>query len=445
MGLKSKLMSAADKTPSLKSKSVALKVMLPLLLIEFAIAIAWGWMRGSYEGLHFGGWQIAEWLINYQAGFVRRGLAGQTIFLLGNGRNLLQILYAVTLYFYISYAAIFVALYFFARVNNVKVLILAILIPGSLFQMGMTIQFFTRKEILFLILFGLLCLQYLWILHSRCLNSEKRIKYLPSQLFCLYAMAIVGGSLMTLVHEGYLFMSYPLTLLLLWLAKKESPHNAISTWGLVLYMLCVPILFIVCAINRGDPIVAQIVWESLSLDDRIHLAGVAPYTAFGPIASLGWGMQQNLLTIYGMFVTGGWKLWLLYMAGNGMILGYIANAIDGSGSATHSRYLRLVLLGLIVSSGMFIIAADWGRWIAYVGNSLLLWMFVLKQSTYAQGAIQGVPERLGFQWPTCLREFFTSPILFWFTLVYALSFRLPECCVNPDFLFMPYNRIFGGL
>jgi len=456
MGLKSKLMNLADHTKPPQHKSVVLKVLMPLLLIEFALAIAWGWMLGNHEDLHIGRWQIAEWLINYQAGFVRRGLSGQVVYLLGNGQNLLQILYSLTIFFYIVYTSIFVALYFLAKVNNVRVLLLAILLPGSLFQMGMTIQFFTRKEILFLILFGLLCLQYVWMRRTQSLSDGKQNQHLHCQLFWMYAIAIAGGALMTLVHEGYVFMSYPLTFLLLWVVKKECPQSALAKWGVILYGISIPAIFLVCAMHRGDAVMAQAVWESLSLNDRLKLANPAPYTAFGPIASLGWGFQQNLLTIYGVFVTGGWKYWLLYLVGNGLILGIIANQInlglnlDASGNAsaesnTHSRYLGLVLLGLLVSSSMFIVAADWGRWIAYIGNSLLLWMFTLKQSSYAQELKHVAPTTFLSAVNAFFKKILTSPALFFLALIYAIIFRLPECCVNPDFIFMPYGRIFGGL
>ena len=436
-----------NKISQPQSKGIILRVLAPLLLIEFAVAIAWGWMKGSYQGLHFGSWQIAEWLINYEGGFVRRGLAGQAIFYLGNGQDLLQLLYSVTVYFYIAYAAIFIAIYFFSKANNVKALLLAIVVPGGLFQMGMTIQFFTRKEILFLILFGLLCLQYLWIQRSQVQSGLQKG---GRKLGWFYALAIVGGIAMTLIHEGYLFMSYPLTLLLGWVVKREYPDSWVAKWGCYLYAGIIPVVFAICALHHGDASVAQRVWESLSLDDRLKLAGAAPYTAFGPIASLGWGFQQNLLTIYGLWVTGGWKYWLFFILGNLLVLGWIANAMDphraelGSDSRTATRYLYLVLLGLLLSSSMFLIAADWGRWIAYITNSLLLFIFTLQQSSYAQEPIK-IKEGSFTRVTIVIHKLLTSPSLFWITLVYAMTFKLPECCANPAFLLMPYGRIFGGL
>ena len=55
-------------------------------------------------------WQYGEWLINYQNGFIRRGLVGEIIFLFANiFNNNIQITFLIVissiciLYYYISY------------------------------------------------------------------------------------------------------------------------------------------------------------------------------------------------------------------------------------------------------------------------------------------------------------------------------------------------------
>ncbi|MBU3541643.1 hypothetical protein [Polynucleobacter sp. UB-Tiil-W10] len=416
-----------------------IKNWAPLLLLEAALVFAWSAMNGSYEGLHIGSWQIIEWLINYQSGFVRRGLGGELIFSLSNGASLLKTLYHSTLFFYCSYCVIFVAIYCFAKIRQPKVLLIALLVPGGLFQMGITIQFFTRKEILFLILFGCLCLEYLWIR-----RATLRSRQFGLSLF--YVTAIVGGVLMTLVHEGYLFMAYPLTLLFLWINFKENTASWIARIGLVSYTLIIPIVFLICAKYHGNADAVQLIWDSLPLADRLELSPAAPYTAFGPIASLGWGFQQNLLTIYGVFATGGWKYWLIFIVGNFFTLAYLFTQLSthlqqvANSVQINKKYLSLLFFGVFISSGMFIIAADWGRWIAYITNSLILFAFVMTQSDYIIGnvSVHHSQNRI-------LQQFTNLSFKSWFfilILLYCLLFKLPECCIHPSFVFMPYQHYF---
>lgn len=423
----------------IQSRLSLLGKVAPVVLILIAIAIAGGWLLGSYPGLRLGSWQIAEWLINYQAGFIRRGLAGQFLFEVAGGQNLLQTLYQSTFVCYVIYCAIFLAVYFTAKIRSPKLLLMAILIPGGILPMGMTMQFFARKEILFLILFGILCLHYLWMQYSAK-------KWHSFWIFSFYVFAIIGGSVMMLVHEGYLFMSYPLTLLLMWVIYREHASNKKIVVLSCIYFLLIPLLFIYFAQHRGDAANAQVIWDSLSLSDRLALSSAAPYTPFGPIASLGWGLQQHLLTIYsGIYSTGGWAYWLFFLLGNTLVLAYIGLSLEKLIETRkpmdyQSRFLRMIALGFCVSLAMFIIAADWGRWLSYLSNSLILFSFALTTSPFAQ-SVSSQAKGCGVMLKSNLRRFITSPITVLILWIYMLTFRLPECCISPKLIWFPYSLI----
>lgn len=392
------------------------------------------WMTNDNKALHFGGWQITEWLINYQAGFVRRGLMGEVIYGLGSGQDLLPILYRLTLIFFLIYCALFLAIYFLSKIRQPWVLTLAILIPGGLFQMGFTMQFFTRKEILFLILFSFLCLSYLRSLRDG--EAQKKC-----WIYVVYVCAILGGLTLTLIHEGYLFMSYPLTVLLLWICRRENPQICYLSTLFYLYCLSIPCLFIFCAINHGDVTIAQQMWQSLSLGDRLILSPSAPYTVFGLMAAIGWGITENLLTIYGVFATGGWKYWLLFIIGNALTLALMLCKITAKGQRSYAKYVLLIIFATIISAGMFVVAADWGRWISFISNSVIIFAFTMYRSPFAMGSINApgvrVPRVLVRYWTKVPFLYLLPPIL-----LYDVFMRLPECCIYPPLLIMPFKHYF---
>ncbi len=431
-----------NSTSFSRSRLALLGKLAPFVLILIAITIAGSWLMGSYPGLRIGSWQIAEWLINYQSGFIRRGLAGQFLFEVGGGQNLPHSLYVSTFACYILYCGIFLAIYFMAKIRSSKILLLAILIPGGILPMGMTMQFFARKEILFLILFGILCIHYLWLQRSAA-------RWHTLIVFSFYAFAIGGGLVMMLIHEGYLFMSYPLTLLLMWIIYRENSLKKTIVFLTLLYVVVIPALFIFCAQHRGDAMSAQLVWDSFSLSDRLVLSNAAPYTPFGPIASLGWGLQQHLLTMYsGIYSTGGWAYWLFFLVGNTLVLAYIGLQLESLIRARNSidyapRYFRMLALGFFVSLMMFIVAADWGRWLAFLSNSLILFSFTLTASPFVQSASPRRKEGgyAGGIFTSKVQRLMALPFVLLILWIYMLTFRLPECCISPKLIWFPYSLL----
>ncbi|QWD89954.1 hypothetical protein [Polynucleobacter sp. MWH-Braz-FAM2G] len=425
----------------IKPRVILFKKIIPVILVLIMVTIVGGWLTGSYSGLKFGSWQIAEWLINYQSGFIRRGLIGQLLYSYGDGQNLLYLLYWFTFLCYALYCTIFLAIYFLAKIESPKVLLIALLIPGGILPMGMTMQFFNRKEILFLILFGILCLHYLWL-------QRASPKWRTFWICSMYAFAICGGISMMLIHEGYLFMGYPLTVLLMWLVYRENSQKFLIAAMSFIYIVVIPILFIYCAQHKGDASSAQIIWDSLSLSDRVALSKAAPYTAFGPIASLGWGMTQHLLTIYGVYEAGGWIYWLLFFVGNSLILIYLGLNLEvviknRYGIVAPVWYLRILMLGFVISLAMFVIAADWGRWIAFVSNASILLAFTLTASPSARkplsvniSANKSVLSKVAFA--------LTSSYVLVAILLYAFTLKLPECCVSSNLIWFPYGLIFSN-
>ena len=409
-----------------KIKQAHLRFLAVITILEIPLLLAAIWMTGDYREPRFHNGPVTEWLINYQGGFVRRGLIGELLLRWSDPAiGILPNLYLVTLVSYMAYVAVFFVIYFITKINNFRVLLIALLIQGGIYHMGISIDFFIRKENLFLILFGCLCLIYIQASHQQV--SQK--KYL---MIGFTAVALIFGPIMILIHEPYFFMSMPMTALLFWIAAKENLQFFFIRVGFFLYLLVCTITFVICSVNHGDVAIAQAIWDSLPWPDKMKLSPAAPYSQFAAISSVGWELGQHLSTIYGVFITGGVYWWIFFMIGNALSLAYLASQIYPTALLPQpSRIFGILLIALVVSGGMFLLAADWGRWIASTGNQLILFMFTLTCSSLVKTPEQS--KFFLFLMKKIKSIYFRG--LFWVLLLYGLLFQMPECCVQYPHLF----------
>ncbi len=385
----------------------------------------------GYNPAQFNVWPASEWLINYQGGFVRRGLIGEILFQLSSGNALLPLLNRLVFFLYVFYYLIFLLIFWFAKIRNLSLLIIALLIPGGIFQMGVSTSFYTRKEIIFLILFGSLCLIYHRI---TSLETKKRKAWLAS--FAL--LSIFGGVFLTLSHEAYLFMGFPYAAILFWVVKKENPEQLFFNWAFKVFLLAIPLTFSLCVAKHGSVDIAQSIWNSLPLLDRVALSPHAPYTTYGAVMGIGWDKLQALSTVYGVFVTTGWVYWIFFALANYIVLGYICgNNATLFNKAHTNRYISLLSIPCTISLVMFVIASDWGRWIASSGNHVILLGLTLLGSHYANSQRLKVFHLWPEKWIYDAR-FIYSKWVFWIIIFYEIIFMMPECCVQYPYIFTPY-------
>jgi len=401
------------------------------LCIEIPLILSYFWMTGDFSVPRFNVWPISEWLINYQAGFIRRGLLGEMLLRVYGPSGLIRPLYIAMFFSYVVYTATFILVYLKSGIRNGNVLLVSILIQGGIFHMGMTSDFYTRKENIFLIFFAIQCLLYL------------KIKSAPISLqkywlgIYLAALFIVTPSLV-LVHEAYIFLSFPISALLLWILALERPQDRYLRLAVGLLFCETLIAFSICSVFHGDIAMSQLIWDSLPLTDRLQLSPAAPYSTFGAIGSLGWGLNQHLSTLYGVVSSGGIFIWIFFAFGNAMVLTYIYIAIDPPKiNGFPSQYLRWILIGFLVLIPMFLVGSDWGRWIASISNQLILLMFTLHQSDlFFKPDMNPMPIRFSLFGRLRSRAF-----LFWLCVAYGLIFQMPECCADPRTIFAPYMRL----
>jgi hypothetical protein len=422
-----------------------IKAIIPLVILQFSIIISAYWMLGDYEVRRFNQWPISEWMINYQGGFVRRGMIGNILHHLALSGGVIPFLYPLVFSFYCTYILIFIVNYIYSRIQSTTVLVLALLIPGGIFHMALGPYFYTRKEILFIIHFGILCLLYRSI---QKVNHEN--KTLAIGIFG--AMTVMGGGFLTLVHEPYLFMAYPITLLLCVIIYVENKQNLSSKVVLLIYGLLIPIIFVICSLNHGDQTISQQIWDSYQLKDRIILAPRAPYTAAFSTGGLGWGFAQHLSTIYGVFITGTWVYWGFFWLMNGLVMLCIAYKISSRSislkglkfdeqemSLERSTYVVSIIFAYLISSSMFLIASDYGRWIACATNLALLFAFATYKSRYIKIIAIKMHADV-FSFVKKVEEILITKTVLFLIVLYELVLQMPECCIHGPEIFIRYDK-----
>ncbi|MBU3628861.1 hypothetical protein [Polynucleobacter sp. AP-Reno-20A-A9] len=415
----------------MSSRSLLLmRFVVIAICLELPLILSYFWMTGDFSVHRFNVWPITEWLINYQAGFIRRGLAGELLLRFFGGTGMLGALYKAMFFSFALYVACFLLVYLKSGIRNANVLLVAILIQGGIFHMGMSADFYTRKENIFLIFFAIQCLLFMQI--KTAAEGHKRYwTYL--YLFLLLTIS----PLLVLVHEAYLFLSFPVSALLLWVLSIEQPQWRYLRYGFIFLCIEAVATFLICSHFHGDVAMSQGIWEALPFTDRVALSPAAPYSAFGAIGSLGWGLDQHLTTLYGVISSGGIFVWIFFGAGNLLVLLYIFSAIRPNAvNGTQSQYSRWIFIGFLTLLPMFLVASDWGRWIASLSNQMILLMLTLCSS-----GLSLKPETNSF-WLIVGRHACAprGAVLLGACIIYGLVFQMPECCVYYKDIYPPFGQ-----
>lgn len=179
-------------------------------------------------------WNIAEWLINYQGGFVRRGLTGQALFDLYNHFEISP--YTVILL--ISGLA-FVGLVVFFVINFRKRGLHLSILLYPFFLGGLIIDnIWVRKDVVIVLIFILLIYLATW-------NSASS-KKTGAGILKLFALNMVF-SLGLLIHEELGFLAFPILFLIFFNSQRER-FSAIKS-ALLSILKLVPSLIVFFSVH----------------------------------------------------------------------------------------------------------------------------------------------------------------------------------------------------
>ena len=272
------------KLQSLLDRNNSKQALLNAAYILFLLSLLYHFIEQLLTSYDYGSWQISEFLINYQGGFVRRGLTGEILFFFAKHFNI-NIEWTIKIVCLICFAAVCT---FFVRAFLKKGYSLYILPLCFFLGMGVLEVYWIRKDYLFFYVF----ISVLWLYNKNNLSIGKRLIFIN-------ILSVFG----ILCHEIFAFFALPILFLLLFNQYK----NKGVLWSVILATLSLSpsiFAFFLVIIMHGNIETAQSIWDSWcailgktpSEVDHWNVAGIS---AIGWTSrwALGYCFRGNFLTV----------------------------------------------------------------------------------------------------------------------------------------------------
>jgi hypothetical protein len=367
--------------------------LIGAVVIQTKASLKWG----------HGSWQITEWLINYQGGFVRRGLPGQVILyisdFLGIHANYIAIFVSLLVY-------IFLVIYLLIKTRHkfAALLIISPIVMGApAYQ-----DFIIRKDVLGIIFF-LVCLKILF-------SKKKNIlKYFSLNLVAIIAL---------LSHEAFFFFAIPAMGFIIFQSDSRPNDSLFEKISYVLAVLSPSLLaFCICVVHKGDPIIAHAInlswidlWKSIEPNSCCFDKPKAAIDAIQWTTKQGLSLSYSLLFAFsmGIYVPLAWLVTII------MCSFFILSFSIKLENAEYKNILSILIFQLIMIAPLFILGWDFGRWIFLWSASAII--------LYISGVKFGSP--FDFAINACTKKLIKSRIHIYFSKNgwLLLIFGIPVCC-----------------
>ena len=219
----------------------------------FFILLADNFINQIIRGYRKESWMIAEWLINYEGGFVRRGLPGEMIFDLYNyfGISPYNFILIFTICAFMALSFFFVKS-FFQNGWPLFILLYPFFLGGSI-----TNNFWVRKDILIILIF-------ISIVYTAKNNFRIALNSKASPWKFIIAINVIL-SFGILVHEELGFLAFPIILFLLSSNDKNKLPVFKSALFSILKLSPSLIIFFLCLYFHGSPTTSTLIWNSWNL------------------------------------------------------------------------------------------------------------------------------------------------------------------------------------
>jgi hypothetical protein len=389
-------------------KSKFLAIALTLLAAVISLILIWMNTIRNPGSLNWNEWAFYEWLVNYQTGFVRRGLSGEILQRFFYGREVEAI----------NYLAFFLgACYVFFSANqalqiksSAKDTLLYVFAPMGFFSIAVSNEYFYRKEILFFCaILGVAALFRAW-------NGGSK-RYFA---WWIYIVILLSSLVFPLVHEAYVFYCTLFFSLILSRVAAYHAGEVKSKKIVIAYIAFNVLFFLALSVFKGRPSQGMQIWESLSPAAKSFSTsgGIS-----GGISAIGWSTVQGIKLPLTIILSGTGLYYIFPLALVYLIVAFIKSSLDGKRLlevCSLPIFIGNFLLVFITFAPLFVLGWDWGRWV--------LGIFVV----FSTMVFSGLLVDLNFQSKV------NSPLMRFikrkealFALLFLISFftRTPECCI----------------
>lgn len=398
-----------------------LKWLCVTLLSAGLIYLCYQHTLASPGTLKWSVWAFSDWLINYSGGFVRRGLAGYLIRLFSRGQSAIAVVNMLVFANFTTMIFLTSLLLMISRRVGAFAAVLFLLIPGGVWSMQFTNSFYYRKEILFFAYIALICVIYK--LARRMIGGAPLY---PLDILNCGVIALCSV-VMSFVHESFLFIgALPSMMVLYWIASRNWPEWRIRVP--MIYALAMVGLFLVFMVYKGGQHHAQTIWLSLNPADRSLISKNGEIG--GGISSIGWASTRELGETLLVVLKGTAWYYLFALA---VSIVYILATVglfctDGPnerGAANRCVWTtKIYSLCLAAVAPLFVLAADWGRWIVAV-NMMAIPLICAGEFSetfpYPKLDVRVI-------WRAASARYVALACGL-FLILAALTFRIPECCL----------------
>lgn len=345
------------------------------------------------------GWAIGELLINYEGGFVRRGLFGQLFFETGSPLKSATLTQKIIVSLFFLGCSFLMFLWRDVR-SSIAVFTLFVFAPGALFDMVSSAHFeyLDRKEIWFYVSL------IITIFYAKVIGFFR-----PSTSIVLGFMS----SLMILHHELYfLYFSVPIAVVYLFSAFVENDRR--RAFQGIFYLAINTAAFLLVVSNSGTPEVVSSILASYHETDARGIKG--------GIAAMGWNFSHSYQLSVRMMRDGSLIYWGFFMLIAFLLVIHAAIAVAKNSFALILSAFFVFWLLLAVAASV-LSGWDWGRWISMYGIGFFLLLALLK-------AIEG--QTIDSSSRAKALEAWAAPF-----------FRWSANNVRPSFVFVPVMIVIG--
>ncbi|QWF71016.1 hypothetical protein KEF85_00505 [Methylomonas paludis] len=354
-------------------------------------------------------WAFYEWMINYQAGFVRRGLVGELVqrFYFNHEAQALNYLAFFSGILFIGFSIQQILI-------NPQVRQTALLYsfaPTGFFWIAVANEYYFRKEILFyLAIFLVSALYRSWY--------SRRSKWLA---ILVLGLIILFSSVLPFVHEAYPFFCGLIFVSIIQKIITANYGKAKASLAIQVFIAANLLMFVFMSINKGNVLISQQIWASLSVDAR-HFSNNNQIS--GGIASIGWSLLGGVALPVHAILSGMGSYYLFPLLLVYLITGYIYASLAEQPlfvAYTKPVFISNFVLVFVGFLPLFMLGWDWGRWIVgiFVVLSALIYsnlLIELPQQTLI--AVTGFLQKR-------LKAIFLIAIL-----LISLVTKTPECCIS---------------
>lgn len=374
-----------EESPSF-FKKVILVFLLACLVIICIVSYDKSAINKCYEIM------VGDWLINYSAGFIRRGLMGSFILEISSLTHI-RPAQIVAIFKIISYCIIYLsAIYIISKAKIFKI--------GHAFLFTYQTNFMFplldfrgsgRKEILLLALFSIF--------------SIKKNKKLVNNSLILLSSALF---VLTFVHDA-LFWFYPFVLLLL---SKIFPNKNL-TFKKCLIVLTPSVISTFIVVAYGTKMDLETLDLMTKAIDPINFKLWS-----NSITYVTWDFNEQINSILRSLKVSSiinlcFTLLLVYFPI------HLLTKIDNHELFKNKKFLHS-LIGCLLFQGPLILAKDWGRWI-YVDSTMLYLTYFLTLSQDLESNVNIKVNEF-----TRMKTVLTFSLL----LLFIFTWRLHHCCAT---------------